>query len=231
MPKRKAPAPKLRLDRDVTVLKMHDHAMTGTRLYLVQAARPSRKAWAVCWLAPWQKTLPQNCEWVTFNTAQAAFEKNAAKPPPKIPSLTKDWQREAFYRWETAHLLKGSAILTEDQIKTVVARVSHDFNMAAPSIRFSNTSPDNKTLGYYQFNKHHIQMYNNRLHYVLHELSHALDFKINGNHLADHGPSFVRTAMILSARYAFQKMEAMEQSAKDMNLHVAPIHSVPVARY
>jgi hypothetical protein len=218
-----------RIGIDATVMQSREHAMTGSRLVLARIVEPRSIGWTACWIAPWQRTLPRTARSMSERAAREAFEKLAASPPPVAPHLRQDWQREKFYQWES-HFLKGSATLDLAQMKRVVRRISKDFNMVAPSIHLSKAKPGSNTLGYYVAESHHVEMHVRSLHYVLHELAHAVDSKVNGNNLADHGPSFVRTMMTIIAHYTFQSQREMDKKAKEIGLFVAPKDAVPAAR-
>jgi hypothetical protein len=222
-------ASKPAIGRDATVIQARDHAMTGSRLVLVRVVEPKSIGWTACWMAPWQRTLPRDARRMTEPAARKAYDSMAAKPPPAAAHLRQDWQRDRLYQWES-HFLKGSATLDLTQMKRVVRRISDDFNMAAPTVQFSKAKPGDETLAYYLSDRHHIEMHVRSLHYLLHELAHAVDSKVNGNILADHGPSYVRTLMTMIGHYTFQSQRDMDKKAQEIGLHVAPKDAVPAAR-
>lgn len=111
----------------------------------------------------------------------------------------------------------------------IAARVAKDFSLAAvPTI--SAQKKRLQWLADYNDEKNHIRVHNGRwrLSYVLHELAHAVDAKINGNKWADHGPSFMRTLFMMVEKYKYwHDMGDLEKSAATAGLMVAPAEALP----
>ena len=204
MPKKFTPRPdKINLD-DVTLEKRFKHEVSGAVLYLAKRedAATGNAQYTVMWAASWQKNVKDFTVYNTKTAALSAFNTAKAKEPPTTPSLTRDFQVNKVYRWEGDTLDKESVKLTPEQMKRVVKRISEDFNMVAPKIRYKDPDPNQANpASYYYAHLNKILMRHKKLSFVIHEVAHAIDHQINGNKWSDHGPSFVRTLIRLADRY------------------------------
>jgi hypothetical protein len=138
--------------------------------------------------------------------------------------LCRDWQREKVYAWERDAIDKSSPRLPPAQMENVIRRISRDFNLAAaPTMDYAAPDEEKGAYSFYLPSHDHIHMGHDELSAVIHEMAHAIDEKINGNSWAGHGPSYVRTLLMLAARYQYWlDPEALERSAKAAGLAIAP---------
>lgn len=155
------------------------------------------------WVAPWQRTISNYTLHKTQENATAWFEMEKDEDPPLTPAMKRDWQRSLVYGWEDKTIRHHDSTLSRDHMNKIAERVSADFNLASvPTI--SARKERHRFLADYDGEKNHIRVHGQwRLSYILHELAHAIDEKINGNHWADHGPSFMRTLLIVVEKYKY----------------------------
>lgn len=221
--------PPRRLGRDLTVIASHEHAVSGARL--IRAANHIDGGYVVGWVAPWQRTLRAYHSTAQSLTAMAWYARLRRDPPPVTDTLCRDFQVGAVYRWEEDTLDAATAPLNEAQMKTVVKRLCADFNRAAaPTLAYKKPRKDTSPRSYYDCEDDHIKMGHNTLSATIHELAHKIDREINGNDLAPHGPSFVRTMLVLAARYQYwHDPAALEDKARKAGLLIAPA-TIPICR-
>jgi hypothetical protein len=239
MPKRYAPdeRKKLNLDRDLEFHETHRHEISGARLYLTQTKAPFtdesgrhyNRCYVVFWAAPWQKNMKDYEIFSTKKAAKKEFNYEKRKGPPLTPSLQRDFQVSKVYRWEGDTLDKNSMNLSPEQMQRVVKKISEDFNMVAPKIKYKTPkSSQQNPASYYYTHLNKILMRHKKLSYVIHEVAHAVDHQVNGNKWVDHGPSFVRTLIRLAEKYQYWHCpEELEKSAKKAGILVAPEDSLP----
>ena len=161
--------------------------------------------------------------------ARGLFNKRGKENPPETPSLQRDWQQSKEYRWEYEALYKSSPRISIEQMERVVRRISDDFNIAAPTIRYRKPHPTHKNpSSSYDSDLDKILMKHKEMSFVIHELAHAIDEKINGNKWSAHSPSFVRTVIHLAERYQFwHDPKVLEAKAIELGLQIAPESSLP----
>ncbi|HEY8192219.1 MAG TPA: hypothetical protein VIG74_07325 [Alphaproteobacteria bacterium] len=112
----------------------------------------------------------------------------------------------------------------------MVKLVTEDFHLASvptldPRNRLKSTYAD------YHGEKHRIRVREKywRLNFVLHELAHAIDEKINGNCWAAHGPSFMRTLLaIVEDNKRWFDTKELEASAAADGIAIAPAVALPL---
>ncbi|MCD8498398.1 MAG: hypothetical protein LRZ85_10245 [Alphaproteobacteria bacterium] len=191
---------------------------------------PNARPYVVFWVAPWQKTISEYKAFVTQEAAKRYFSRHKKKPPPVTPTLRRDFQQNLVYLWEEKFIDAHSPNdMTEEQMERIVQRVSDDFNMEAPGIAYKKPNPRHKyAASTYDPTPHAILMKRKKLTWVLHEVGHGVDHKINENQWSDHGPSFVRTIIRLADRYqVWQDPEKLEEEAKKMGILVADDDALP----
>jgi hypothetical protein len=208
------------------VLERRDHAFSGARLVLA-CEKANASSYIVAWIAPWQKTISEFEKFDTADAAEAAFRAASLQNPPVTPSLTRDFQVSKVYAWEEKYIDKASVSIKPEQMERVIARIAKDFNMAAPKFKFREPRAGGATSSYAK-DDHAIEMQHKKLSTVIHELAHAIDMGVNGNVWAHHGPSFVRTLIMLADQYQFwHSPQELEDAAKKMGIAVAPESAVP----
>ena len=198
------------------------HDISGASLYILR--NETDNGLLVCWTAPWQRSIREYHSPATMREARAMFKAMTEWGPPQTPSLCRDWQRDRLYAWESEAIDKASPRLPPAQMENVIRRISRDFNLAAaPTMDYAPPDADKGAYSFYLPSQEHIHMGHDELSAVIHEMAHAIDEKINGNNWAAHGPSYVRTLLMLAARYQYWlEPEALERSAKAAGLAIAP---------
>lgn len=206
-------------------LAIHDtceHALSGATLILAQT---EGGPFIIGWAAPWQRHITVYHTRTDEKSALRLYKSMARLDPPDTPSLCRDWQRNAVYAWEESTLDKTDTRLKPAEMQQVIRRISSDFNLAAaPTLSYEKPAAAVKNPGsYYAPHNRHISMGNRKLSHVLHEAAHALDMQENGNVWAAHGPSFVRTLLMLAEKYQpWHDPHELEKSARAAGLLIAP---------
>ncbi len=215
------------LDKDLDILDDFRHDVSGARL-IIARAQGDQTRFVVAWVAAWQKTI------FTYNLrkdrreAEKIFRKLRKNPPPVTPSLQRDWQQNKVYAWEEAILDKRGTNLTTEQMERVVRRISKDFNIAAPDFGYKKPRSNQQTIGTYDTEEHQILMNYKKLNYLIHELAHAIDMKVNGNKWAGHGPGFVRTLIHLADKYQYWHCpDELEKEARKVGIQIASDKKAP----
>lgn len=216
------PAPTRRRLDSLTIFARTTHAVSGASLLL--ARDKADGAYIVAWVAPWQRTI-RDCQTTDkLADARAAYHAMAAAEPPVTPTLTRDWQRNRLYAWEEHALDAASPDIAPALMQNIADRIARDFNLAAaPTVTFHPPRKGDNPVSYFYSEKNSIRMTHRQISAVIHEMAHAVDQKIYGNKWTDHGPSFVRTLIMLAERYQFWlDPEKLEESAKEAGLAIAP---------
>ena len=210
-----------RLD-SLTIFARTTHAVSGARLLL--ARDRAEGTYIVAWVAPWQRSITDYRTTGKLAEARALYHDMAQNDPPVTPSLTRDWQRNRLYAWEETALDAASPDIAPAQMQNIADRIARDFNLAAaPTVTYRAPRKGDNPISYFYPGNNSIRMTHRQISAVIHEMAHAVDQKIYGNKWADHGPSFVRTLIMLAERYQFWlDPEKLEQSAKEAGLAVAP---------
>lgn len=224
---------KLDLEKDLTMADSYNHDISGARLILAQTVTQAGKepSYIVAWISPWQKKIGDYRGFATMEAAKAAFAEQKHRDPPETPSLCRDWQQTKTYRWEDRVIGKGTQIMDEEQMKKAIVRISQDFNLAAPDLSRKKPKAGAKNYASYYFqDTHNITMRHKQFHALLHEIAHAIDFKINRNRWSPHGPSFIATLILLADRYHWCDSKKLMESAKEAGLSVLPVEALPCAK-
>lgn len=198
------------------------HNITGAELIL--GHDDADDTLIVGWIAPWQRSIRDYHTPASFAEAHAIYKAMKKWGPPTTPALCRDWQRERLYAWERTAIDAASPKIGPDQMENITRRVSRDFNLAAaPSLAYTKPPKNEGPVSSYYPGRHHIHMGHSELSAVLHELAHTVDDKINGNQWAGHGPSYVRTLLMLAERYQYWLDPVdLERSALAAGLMIAP---------
>lgn len=226
------------LEKDITLHRQRRHGISGARLIMGEFNKASTGAkaagakndYVVAWVAPWQKNIRTYMTLKDREYAQLAFKLCAGRKPPPIPELRRDYQRRAVYKWEARAIDPYCPdSLTVSQMERVIKKVSDDYNLPPPALVFNELPEEVQEDELYIYENryyehdHEIYIEANTLSFLLHELAHMVDVKINRNHWADHGPSFVRTLITLAGRYQYWLDESeLADSAREAGLYVAP---------
>jgi hypothetical protein len=226
---------KVNIDFDIHCLKTFEHGVSGAKLYLAEPfsdikdnkGKIRKNSYVVLWAAPWQKNVRDYEVYSSKEKAQDAFNKHKKKGPPLTSALQRDFQVSKVYGWEAETLHKRSPKLTPEQMHQVVKKISNDFNIVAPKVRYKKPNPNHEyPASYYHLNQ--ILMQHKELSFVIHEVAHAIDHKLNKNEWSDHGPSFVRTLIRLAERYQYwHNPKELEESATRAGIKIAPDKSLP----
>lgn len=220
---------RLRLDKDLEIVAERRHDLSGARLILAREKAAPGEAFVTAWVAPWQRTIRDYVRHGSEAGATADFDRKKEIEPPVTPALTRDWQQGAVYDWENRTINRHDSALSPEHMDKIAAKVAEEFNLAAaPTV--DARSKRLQWLADYDDDKHHIRVHNGqwRLSYVLHELAHAVDSKVNGNKWADHGPSFVRTLLMIVERYKYwHDADDLEKSAEEDGIMIAPAEALP----
>lgn len=209
-----------------SIVKQYDHELTGARLLLLEAGAQGRtRRYIVGWAGDWQRTMRTYRAYPSLDKARVYFNRKARQDPPYTSALCRDWQRNKVYRWEEDTLDKAELALDAGQMRNVIRRISTDFNLAAqPTLKLKNKE---ENYSYYDGLKNEIGMGHRSLSALLHELAHAIDMQMNQNFWAGHGPSFMRTLIMLAAHYQYwQDEQELEDSARKAGIKIAPRDAV-----
>lgn len=223
---------RLHLVDDLTVISECRHEISGARFILARNKVSEAHPFVTAWVAPWQRTIRDFTLHETQEAAAAWFDMKRDSEPPVTPDLKRDWQQGAIYRWEDKTIRRHDSSLSREHMKKIVECVSKDFNLAAaPTI--SARKKQNRNLADYDGEKNHIRVHNGqwRLSYVLHELAHAIDGMVNGNKWAAHGPSFMRTLLVVVEKYKYwHDAQSLEDQAVREGILTAPASALPLSR-
>lgn len=213
-------AKKLNLDKDLVPLDTYTHPVSGARLIRAAYDNKGETGYVVAWAAPWQKTIGDYQYRKTEAGSENLFRRMKKQGPPDTPALRRDWQRAMVYGWQEDHIEPDTTILNEAEMREVVKSVAADFNIKAPTFKYEEPrDPENVESWYYK--RHHILMRHQQLCFLLHEMAHAIDEKLNKNAWSDHGPSFVRTMIEVAVRFHGADREKLESTAAKEGIMVA----------
>lgn len=223
------PAQARRRLESLTIFARTTHAVSGARLLLARDRADG--TYIVAWIAPWQRSVTDYRSADKLAEARVLYQALAAGEPPVTPSLTRDWQRNRLYAWEEEALDKASPDIAPALMQNIADRIARDFNLAAaPTISFHAPRKGDRPISYFYSGNNSIRMTHRQISAVIHEMAHAVDEKIYGNRWAAHGPSFVRTLIMLAERYQFWlDPEKLEASAREAGLAVAPRNTAQIA--
>lgn len=118
---------------------------------------------------------------------------------PASPTLYRDWQKQAVYKWEQTFCEPHGVRLDKAQGEAIIRKVSRDYGIAPPKLVMR---PENS---HSEFNSDSNQIAFGHRDSItlLHELGHAVTAPLHeGNDMAYHGPIFVWKAIELYHRYA-----------------------------
>lgn len=220
---------RLHLEKDLLILQEHRHALSGARLILAREEKRGKINFITAWVAPWQRTIRDFTRHSSEDLAISCFEELKNADPPVTPSLKRDWQQGAVYKWEEKTIRRHDSDLSREHMKKIVSLVAKEFNLATvPEI--SARKKHLQWLADYNDETHSIRVHNGRwrLSYVLHEMAHAIDTKLNGNKWADHGPSFMRTLLAVIEKYKYwHDADDLEKSASASGLKIAATRELP----
>lgn len=217
---------------DLEILADHRHEISGAQLVLARLKNSKEERFVTAWIAPWQRTVRDFVIHDGEAVASADFDLKAQADPPVTPDLKRDWQKNAVYGWEGKTIRRHDSPLSRDHLQKIVERVANEFNLvSAPTI--NARSKHMQWLADYDDKKNHIRIHNGqwRLSFVLHELAHAVDTKINNNRWADHSPSFMRTLLMVVEKYKYwHNIAELEQTANKAGIMIAPVTALPNLR-
>lgn len=223
---------RLHLDDDLTVISECRHEISGARLILARNNVSEAHPFVTAWVAPWQKTIRDFTLHETQEAAAAWFDMKRDSEPPVTADLKRDWLQNTVYGWEGKTIRRHDSALSREHMKKIAECVSKDFNLVSvPTI--SARKKQNRNLADYNDEKNHIRVHNGqwRLSYVLHELAHAIDGRVNGNKWAAHGPSFMRTLLIVVEKYKYwHDAQNLEDLAVKDGIMIAPEQALPISR-
>ena len=223
---------RLHLANDLEILADRRHEISGARLILARLKNSEDERFVTAWVAPWQKTVRDFIRHDSEAAAGADFNLKTNDDPPVTTDLKRDWQKNAVYGWEEKTIRRHDSSLSRDHLQNIVERVAKEFNLAsAPTINARNKRL--QWLADYDDKKNHIRIHNGqwRLSFVLHELAHAVDAKINSNRWADHSPSFMRTLLLVVEKYKYwHNIEELEHAADKAGIMIAPTAALPNLR-
>lgn len=221
-PPAQAKKPVRRRIDSLTIFARTTHAVSGARLYL--ARDKGDGAYIVAWAAPWQRSITDYHKVEKLAAARALYDVMVKEDPPTTPALCRDWQRNRLYAWEEDAIDAASPDIHPALMQNIADRIARDFNLAAaPTVTYRAPRKGDKPISYFFPGDNSIRMTHKQISAVIHEMAHAVDEKLYGNQWAAHGPSFVRTLIMLAEKYQFWlDPEKLEQSAKDAGLAVAP---------
>lgn len=220
----------LRLDKDLDVVAEHHHEVSGARLILAHERDATGETFVTAWVAPWQRTIRDYVRHGSEAGAQADFQRKKGNEPPVTSALRRDWQVSAFYNWENITICRHDSYLTPEHMQKVAKHVAQDFNLEAVPVISARKNRLRSSLADYSEDRDEIRVRQRmwRLSYVLHELAHAIDVKVNGNKWSDHGPSYARTLLTVVEKYKYwHDAENLEKSAADAGISIAPADSLP----
>lgn len=218
---------KLRIDKDLEILDTHRHEISGANFICARVKKTGAESFITAWVAPWQKTISDYKLHPDYPHASTVFDAGRHESPPETSALTRDWQCTKVYGWEdkTTRRYDTKPIQQKHMDKTI-RDICADFNLEAlPKIRRHHMA---RAYADYNGEENLIRIETQRLNFVLHELAHAIDEKINGNKWAAHGPSFVRTLLAVVDRYMrWHDVEELEQVAVADKIAITPAAALP----
>ena len=137
--------------------------------------------------------------------------------------LTWDEQQQKCYDFEANFVEPHDKLyLSKTEIQNVISRISKNFGIAEPKVRFKNTNAHCKA--FVLKNEIHITNWGRRLPTVLHELAHILDYQFTkGKSGMGHGPLFMGISIFLYAEFMGLNYQSLYYSALDMGLKVEPV--------
>ncbi len=228
------------LPEDMAVMKDYHDPITGARLACVQipayyATKEGLKAgpvYLVGWIPAGRKKMIDGFICRSEKAAQQRFKtQRAIAAPPVTPDYERDWQRERIYRWEAKNTGRRDMPLTIQQMAHVISQVSHDFGFEPPKFLYAEPKAGVQEFNYYHRDTHKVEMRDKKLSVLLHEMAHAIDYKINKNNRGvHHSPSFLRTLLCLAKLYQWMDVETLEKSLEKANLKIAPLDDLPALK-
>lgn len=221
------------------IAEQHD-PFSGARLvcaeipafYAGQAGLKSGPVFLVGWIPPWRGCVVQGRAAQTLSTAMKYFnaEKKTGRPPAH-DDFQRDWQRSRTYRWEEANTDRNSLKLDFNLMAMVTGSVTRDFGLPPVLLHYVEPRPGADSYSYYFHADHRIEMRDKRYSALLHELAHAIDYRLNGNtSTVYHGPSFLRTLLCVAQLYRGFDIPAMETTLAAAGLKIAPLDDLPALK-
>jgi|GEM_PF-5705621 len=222
---------KLHLNKNLTILDSYRHELSGARLILACNEEHDESLFIIAWVAPWQKTIKNYNSFKSELAALTAFSRDKATQPPITTEIARDWQHSKVSNWEQKFVDKNDAKLSIQQIENVIRLISKDFNLPH-EIKLQHSKNLKANIATYDHKIRTITFGNiSRLGDILHEMSHCIDADINGNNQgnwSDHGPSFMRTYLVLLDKYKhWDTLKYLENSARKAGVRIAAASSLP----
>ncbi|MGZ9108321.1 MAG: hypothetical protein ACXW4B_05820 [Micavibrio sp.] len=224
--------------KDMAVMKDYHDPITGARLACVQipalyadkAGLQTGPVYLVGWIPAGRHKMIGGVACASEAAAEKKFnDQRAIGTPPREADFDRDWQRDRVYKWEAKNTGRRDMFLTIEQMAHVIGQVSQDFGIEPPKFRY--VTPKEGVQNYYNYyisETHTVEMRDKKLSVLLHEMAHALDFKINKNQTnVHHGPSFMRTLLCLAQRYQWMDAATLEKSLEKSGIKIAPLDDLP----
>lgn len=206
------------------------HPISGARLCLLKDPESAEsESYFIGWAGAWQK----NLKTAFFDAvhgrgqAKAAFDIAKKSSPPTSKNIMRDWQCSRLYQWEYKMLLDRVNLPDKPELKNIGKEIIEDYDLDIKKLTV-NFHP--REYSWYDSNTHRIYVEHPQRYIFLHELAHAIDDQVNLNKWNDHGPSFVRTALHLYARYLGRRECDLVRSARAYGLAIAEKKDIPACR-
>lgn len=222
-------------------MKDYHDPITGARLacveipalYADKAGLQTGPVYMIGWIPAGRHKMINGTVSGSEATADSLFKAcRAAAAPPREAEFDRDWQRDRVYKWEAKNTGRRDMILTIEQMAHVIGQVSQDFGIEPPKFRY--VAPKEGVQHYYNYyisETHTVEMRDRKLSVLLHEMAHAIDFKINQNLTnVHHGPSFVRTLICLAQRYQWLDAATLAKSLEKGKVAVAALDDLPALK-
>lgn len=204
--------------KNLTVIERHYDAELDA--YVVLAKHNMRekglKRFVVGWHSRHDDTkLASRKAFIDYESAEKYYEDfiNGANEP-EYKRIYKDWQQYKVYSWEADTLEGDARILTEDEARAIIKKVSRDYGMKPPKLVWKKRKTEYST---YDENDHQIDFGHRDEISLLHEIAHAVHAH-NAEADIHHGPAFVWIAIELYNRYAGVNLQYLITSAKNYGL-------------
>ena len=211
----------------------YTHPISGAKLLMGHMHKPVTTAngttydapFVVAWVPPGRVNITQFSLYKHASVALKGYTRlrSHAHGPGPHSAFARDFQCATVYAWEARILDRGTPQLDDEAIENMIWRVADDFNMAAPAVKVDINPKLKHPSSFYVPDKHRIRMRDRGLSHVLHEVAHAIDMTINDNQWSAHGPSFVRTLLVLAERYQGFDQAMLEKSARRAGIQIADL--------
>ena len=226
--------------KNMRVIEAHHDPHSGATLvcaelpsvYAAQEGLKSGPLYMVGWIPPWRQHMVEGAICRSPAAAKTRFQTQKKRGcPPDHDDFKRDWQRSRVYQWESANTDRKTLTLEFNEMARITGKVARDFKMPPLKLHYIEPRIGADEYSYYFHDEHRIEMRDKRHSALLHELAHAIDYRINGNKTpVHHSPSFLRTLLCLAEIYRGLDVAALEKTLKKAKLKIAPLDDLPALK-